>query len=140
MDLSTSYLEDVLDVEDVTGITFTITDLSSQDVLFFTPLINMGNSAILGISAVDKKLNRSTLSLTFDHRVTDGNIAAAFLKELPKRVQPYRSIEKIFDAKTIACFKCFKTLDEDLGNVGFVQCITPGGEEKYVCQSCLKGF
>ncbi len=140
MDLSTRYLDDVLDVEDLAGITFTVTDLSSQDVLFFKPLVNMNNSAILGVSAIDKKLNRSILSLTFDHRVTDGNTAASFLKELAMRVESYKSKEKIFDAKKITCYKCHKTLYDELGNVGFVQCVTQEGAEAFVCQSCLKGF
>ena len=52
----------------------------------FVPLINYKQSAILGISAVDQKLNRFTLSLSFDHRVTEGKTAGKFLLELSEQL------------------------------------------------------
>lgn len=137
--LSGDYLDDGLQIEDLTDITFTITDLSAEGVASFRPLINKMNSAILGVSAIDERLQRCTLSLTFDHRVTEGKYAAGFLRELQQRLESYKG-----DAgsryKDISCFKCYKTLSEDLGGTGFVRCITPAGIEGYVCQSCLKGF
>jgi len=134
--LSEKYLDDLLLPEDLNGITFTITDLSAENIAFFRPLVNSMNSAILAISSIDEKLNRCIFSLTFDHRVTEGKLVARFLKELKDRLESYRS--KQLDK--IACFKCFKTLEEDLSDVGFTQCITPKGEPAYICQSCLKGF
>jgi pyruvate/2-oxoglutarate dehydrogenase complex dihydrolipoamide acyltransferase (E2) component len=139
LNLSGSYLDDNLKLEDLTGITFTITDLSAEAVAFFKPLINKMNSAILGVSAIDRKLERCTLSLTFDHRVTEGRLAARFLKELKERLESYRSEEGLA-RKDVFCFKCLKTLGEDLGDTGFMHCITPGGKEGYICQACLKGF
>jgi pyruvate/2-oxoglutarate dehydrogenase complex dihydrolipoamide acyltransferase (E2) component len=139
LQLSGAYLDDAIQVADLTDITFTITDLSAEGVASFRPLINKMNSSILGVSAIDEKLQRFTLSLTFDHRVTEGKYAAGFLRELQQRLESYKG-----DAgsryKDISCFKCYKTLGEDLGGTGFVRCITPEGKEGYVCQSCLKGF
>ncbi len=140
MQLSGSYLDETLQIEDLTDITFTITDLSSEGVAFFRPLINKMNSSILGISAIDKKLGRCTLSLTFDHRVTEGKLAARFLKELKERLESYRAKDPVFLLRSITCFKCYKTLKEDLAGTGFAHCITPEGKEGYICQSCLKGF
>ncbi|MBL0358816.1 MAG: 2-oxo acid dehydrogenase subunit E2 [Chitinophagaceae bacterium] len=140
MDLSNKYLDDNLLVEDLTGISFTITDLSAENVHFFRPLINMMNSAILGVSSIDEKLNRCILSVSFDHRVTEGKLAAQFLHELKNRLQSYRSVHHTHPNQDISCFKCFKTLMEDLSDVGFTKCITPKGAEAYICQSCLKGF
>jgi pyruvate/2-oxoglutarate dehydrogenase complex dihydrolipoamide acyltransferase (E2) component len=137
--LSGDYLDDTLKLEDITDITFTITDLSAESVAFFQPLINKMNSAILGVSAIDEKAQRCTLSLTFDHRVSEGRTAARFLKELKGRLESYRPAPGTVQ-KEIACFKCYKTLAEDLGGTGFVHCITPQGKEGYICQSCLKGF
>lgn len=137
--LSGDYLDDKLKLEDITDITFTITDLSAEAVAFFQPLVNKMNSAILGISAIDGKLQRCTLSLTFDHRVTEGLTAARFLKELKERLESYRPSGGIV-GENIACFKCYKTLAEDLAGTGFVHCVTPEGKEGYICQSCLKGF
>jgi pyruvate/2-oxoglutarate dehydrogenase complex dihydrolipoamide acyltransferase (E2) component len=136
LDLSGRYLDDSLMSDDLNGITFTITDLSAESVAFFRPLINSMNSAILGISSIDEKLNRCIFSLTFDHRVTEGKLVARFLKELKDRLESYRS--KQLDQ--VVCFKCRKTLEDDLSDVGFTHCITPGGEQAYICQTCLKGF
>ena len=140
MRLSNSYLDESLKIEDLTDITFTITDLSSEGVAFFKPLVNMMNSAILGVSAIDQKLQRCTLSLTFDHRVTEGKAVAQFLAELKQRLESYQSKFHPHLNQNISCFKCMKTLKEDLGGTGFVKCITPEGNEGYICQSCLKGF
>ena len=138
MDLSGLYLDDKLALEHLTDITFTITDLSGEGVGFFYPLINKMNSSILGVSAVDEKLQRTTLSLTFDHRVTEGKLAARFLKELKERLESYRPAGPI--RQDITCFKCLKTLQEDLGGTGFVRVVDPRGEDAYICQTCLKGF
>ncbi|HXB94722.1 MAG TPA: 2-oxo acid dehydrogenase subunit E2, partial [Puia sp.] len=100
--LSGDYLDDTLKLEDLVDITFTITDLSAEAVSFFKPLINKMNSAILGISAIDEKLQRCTLSLTFDHRVTEGRTAARFLKDLKQRLESYRAPETAAN-KNIAC-------------------------------------
>ncbi|HVW61763.1 MAG TPA: 2-oxo acid dehydrogenase subunit E2 [Puia sp.] len=138
--LSGSYLDDTLEIGDLTDITFTITDLSSEGVAFFRPLVNKMNSSILGISAIDGKLQRCTLSLTFDHRVTEGKQAAQFLKELKDRLESYRAVDTRSVLRDVACFKCLKTIREDLSGVGFARCITPEGKDGYICQSCLKGF
>jgi hypothetical protein len=140
MRLSNNYLDDSLKIEDLTDVTFTITDLSSEGVAFFRPLVNMMNSAILGVSAIDEKLQRCTLSVTFDHRVTEGKLVAQFLNELKQRLESYQSKNHPLLNQNISCFKCYKTLKEDLGGTGFVKCITPEGKEGYICQSCLKGF
>lgn len=136
LDLSGRYLDDSLNQEDLNDVTFTITDLSAENVAFFRPLVNSMNSAILGMSSIDEKLNRCIFSITFDHRVTEGKLVARFLKELKERLESYQSSQ----LTNITCFKCFKSLDEDLSDVGFTNCITPKGESAFICQSCLKGF
>ncbi|MET7689596.1 dihydrolipoamide acetyltransferase family protein [Streptomyces sp. NPDC005483] len=74
------------------GATFTVTSLGGYGVDFFTPVINPGNVAILGVGrlrdgvewAGDKPLRTRvlTLSLTFDHRAVDGAPAAEYLRTL----------------------------------------------------------
>jgi pyruvate/2-oxoglutarate dehydrogenase complex dihydrolipoamide acyltransferase (E2) component len=84
IDLIKSYLQDEISIKDMQGSTFTVTDLSSEDVYCFSPLINKFQSAILGISSIDEYDGSCLLSLVFDHRVTEGKKAARFLKELKK--------------------------------------------------------
>ncbi len=72
------------------GATFTVTSLGGHGVDFFTPVINPGNVAILGVGRlrdgvewVDDRPLRTrvlTLSLTFDHRAVDGAPAAEYLR------------------------------------------------------------
>ncbi len=139
-DLSNKYIDNKLQITDLTDITFTITDLSSEGVDFFVPLINKNNAAILGISADDKKLNRTTLSLTFDHRITAGKKATIFLRELKKRIESYKQ-QNINEIDTsIKCFKCMKSLKDDFNEVGFLKTTIKSGEEKYICQTCFTGF
>ncbi|WP_405765422.1 2-oxo acid dehydrogenase subunit E2 [Streptomyces sp. NBC_01538] len=72
------------------GATFTVTSLGGYGVDFFTPVVNPGNVAILGVGRlrdgvewVDDRPLRTrvlTLSLTFDHRAVDGAPAAEYLR------------------------------------------------------------
>jgi pyruvate dehydrogenase E2 component (dihydrolipoamide acetyltransferase) len=75
---------------DCTGGTFTITNLGMYGITEFTPLINVPESAILGVGAVEEVLRRGadgsigdhklmSLCLTHDHRHIDGAPAAVFL-------------------------------------------------------------
>ena len=106
MSLSNKYLDDTLQIDDLVDVTFTITDLSSEGVDFFKPLVNMMNSAILGVSSIDQKLNRCVLSVTFDHRVTEGKLVARFLKDLKDRLESYQSKYYPNLNQNINCFKC----------------------------------
>jgi len=78
--------------------TFTITNLGSLGIDAFTPIINTPETAILGLGAIRREAvvlaenrieprDRLTLSLTFDHRVTDGAPAARFLQHLCEGIE-----------------------------------------------------
>jgi len=78
--------------EDVTGGTFTITNLGMYGVDVFIPIINPPETAILGVGRVTEKpvaVNGQItikpvvqLSLSFDHRIVDGAPAARFLQRV----------------------------------------------------------
>jgi pyruvate/2-oxoglutarate dehydrogenase complex dihydrolipoamide acyltransferase (E2) component len=80
--LSMKYMRGKLTVEDLTGGTFTVTDLSSAGVVSFDPVINYGQSAILGVCAPRLGAPVFGLVVAFDHRVLDGMIAAQFAADL----------------------------------------------------------
>jgi pyruvate dehydrogenase E2 component (dihydrolipoamide acetyltransferase) len=83
--------------EDVTGGTFTISNMCYSPVDFFTPILKPTETGILGVGRVVEKpvvrkgqiVIRSMmgLSLTFDHRVVDGAPAGEFLKLLCQFVE-----------------------------------------------------
>lgn len=81
-----------LTAEEISGSTFSITNLGMFGVDFFTPIINPPEIAILGVGAVSEYPLRQDehvawrkslpLSLTIDHRAVDGAPAAEFLRDL----------------------------------------------------------
>ncbi|HEY7650793.1 MAG TPA: 2-oxo acid dehydrogenase subunit E2 [Methylomirabilota bacterium] len=89
-DLSLRYMRSELTVADVTGGTFTVTDLSGQGIVHFVPVLNDRQSAILGICAERPGSGYQELVMTFDHRLTDGMRAATFLGELRDRLEAGR--------------------------------------------------
>lgn len=86
--------------DEVTGGTFSITNLGTTGVTQFNPIINPPQAAILGVCSITETLVPiggqpqvrpiMNLCLSFDHRVTDGAPAAAFLARLKEILeQPY---------------------------------------------------
>ena len=78
---------------DLEGGTFSVSALGMFGVDGFTPIINPPNAAILGVGRIRDdvawtaagaitRVKRMTLSLTWDHRVTDGAPAAAFVQTI----------------------------------------------------------
>ncbi len=92
--------EGKLAADEVTGGTFSITNLGTFGITQFNPIINPPQAAILGVCAIQDTLvpvggqpqarPMMNLCLSFDHRVTDGAPAAAFLARLKEILeQPY---------------------------------------------------
>lgn len=91
---------------ELSGATFTVTNLGSYGIQFFTPIINRPEAAILGVGKIETDLifnerqiverKRLPLSLTFDHRAIDGAPASRFLQTLAKALQePSRLLEEV---------------------------------------------
>lgn len=88
--------------DEVLGGTFTISVLGSVDG--FTPILNAGQSAILGVGkSAEKPVVRDgeiviremiTVSLTVDHQVVDGAVAAGFMRRLQQLVERPASLFK----------------------------------------------
>jgi len=78
-----------LAIHELTGATFTVTNLGAEGIEIFAPIINPPQAAILAVGKAAKKpivvddlieiRLVATLSLIFDHRITDGVPAARFL-------------------------------------------------------------
>jgi len=78
--------------EDLGGSSFTITSLGKLGGLFATPVINYPEVAILGVHEIKRRPvvkgdqivigNEMLLSLSFDHRIIDGHVGAAFAQEI----------------------------------------------------------
>ena len=78
--------------------TFTVSNLGNYGVEIFTPIINLPQSAILGVNTIvprPKDLGDGVygfvpyigLSLTYDHRSIDGGEATRFLKQIAEEIE-----------------------------------------------------
>jgi len=83
--------------DELSGGTFTISNLGMFGIELFTPIINQPEVAILGVNTINeeaKVINGQlvikpimNLSLTADHRVIDGAVAAAFMARLKEYIE-----------------------------------------------------
>lgn len=91
--LATACLEGKVNPDELSGSTFTVTNLGSLGIESFTPILNAPEVAILGVDNITLRPTqkedgsvgfepRLGLSLTANHQVVDGAPAARFLKAL----------------------------------------------------------
>ncbi len=93
-----------LSLNDLSKGTFTVTNLGMFGVDIFTPILNPPESGILGVGRIIKKwlvkngeeqpkiAPTMQLSLTWDHRVIDGHIAAQFLRRIKEIIENYNQL------------------------------------------------
>jgi pyruvate dehydrogenase E2 component (dihydrolipoamide acetyltransferase) len=96
-DLAQRARENALNVDEVTGAVFTVTNLGTYGVDGFTPIINPPEVAILGVGRITEELalvngqvvprSKMVLSLTIDHCIVDGAPGAAFLQTLAQLLE-----------------------------------------------------
>ena len=89
--------------DDVTGGTFTFTNVGTFGTLMGTPIINQPQVAILAVGTIKKRPvvieseNDDTigirhmiyLSLSYDHRIIDGSVGSSFLSEVAKEFESW---------------------------------------------------
>jgi pyruvate dehydrogenase E2 component (dihydrolipoamide acetyltransferase) len=81
-----------LSADELRDATFTVSNLGGLGIDAFTPILHLPQCAVLGLGRIVREPvvredrivpgHRTTLSLTFDHRVVDGAPAARFLDTL----------------------------------------------------------
>ena len=96
-ELAAKAREGRLPMDALSGGTFTITNLGMYGIESFSPIINQPEVAILGVNTMEDKVvvvngeicvrPIMNLSLTADHRVVDGSVAAQFLQRIKKLME-----------------------------------------------------
>jgi len=89
--------EGKLNNDDLSGGTFTITNLGGFETEIFTPIINQPEAAILGVGQISDEVvpvdgevkirPMLWLSMAYDHRAVDGAPAAEFLQKIKKSLE-----------------------------------------------------
>ncbi len=131
-DALVKYTTNSLAVADVTGSTFTVTDLSGSGVFAFDPLINNHQAAILGIGA--DQPGGFILSCAFDHRINGGRGVAEFLGVLSQRISAHYSSLTRGERSCSLCLQPASVLRRR-GHMLLASIDPPG----CVCSICLSG-
>ncbi len=95
--LANACRENKIQVEELSGATFTITNLGNMGIDSFTPVLNLPQTAILGVGQINLKpiktgdevefIPHIGLSLTINHQVIDGAQGAKFLQDLSETIK-----------------------------------------------------
>ena len=91
-------IDGTLSPDFLSGGTFTVSNIGSFGIETFTPVINLPQTAILGVGAITPRATlaadgsigveqRLNLSLTIDHQVIDGADGARFLRDLVAAIE-----------------------------------------------------
>jgi len=96
-ELGAEAVQGTIAVDDLSGATFTVSNLGALGIEWFTPLLNPPQVAILGVDAIQVRPVRREeriefsdsigLSLTCDHQVIDGAPGARFLQALKNKIE-----------------------------------------------------
>ena len=101
-DLAARTRDSKIGPDELSGSTFTITNTGSGGALFDTPVLNMPETAIMGVGTIVKRpvvmkgadgadviaiRSMVYLSLSYDHRLVDGADASRFLMDVKKRLE-----------------------------------------------------
>jgi 2-oxoglutarate dehydrogenase E2 component (dihydrolipoamide succinyltransferase) len=134
------YVNNSLTAAEMTRATFTVTDLSAEELDFVFPLLPTGQSCILGITRDSGSGFR--LFAGFDHRVTEGREVGEFLVELSTRLQSFTSAITA-QPTALRCDYCRKTLAEAVGkslDKGLLSVVDGEGKKALCCASCWNGW
>ena len=138
-DAAARYVGNELSSAEMSRATFTVTDLSGDDLDFVLPLLPRGQSCIVGITRGAQAGFR--LFAGFDHRVTEGREVAMFLRELVERLRSFAERERA--AVEPCCSFCDRSLGEATGkgrDKGLLKVIDRQGSEVLCCASCWNGW
>ena len=101
-DLTAQAVKGTVSPDDLSGATFTVSNLGGLGIESFTPVLNPPQVAILGVDSIQLKpvrregriefIDAIGLSITLDHQVIDGAPGARFLKVVKEKIE---NVEKL---------------------------------------------
>ncbi|MGB7723105.1 MAG: dihydrolipoamide acetyltransferase family protein, partial [Bryobacteraceae bacterium] len=101
-ELTAQAVKGTVSPDDLSGGTFTVSNLGGLGIESFTPVLNPPQVAILGVDSIQLKpvrregriefIDAIGLSITFDHQVIDGAPGARFLKVVKEKIENVESI------------------------------------------------
>lgn len=133
------YVGRKLKIEDVATSTVTINDSSAVPLNSSVPLLPMDQCIILSLT---KDAEGSfMLSITYDHRITEGLTVASFATDLVNRVRSYAAPAD--DAEQLKCAFCERTARmeaAEFGRRGLLRISSADGAERWCCATCWENW
>ena len=133
-------------IKDVATATFTISDVTTTGLNLSVPLLPRGQCIILVV--IRDPAQGFLLSISYDHRITEGLVVAGFAQELITRLRSYSTPpaaepDEQWMAAPAICTYCESSLETELTAFkrrGLLKIVDDSGEEVYCCATCWENW
>ncbi|MDQ2877783.1 MAG: 2-oxo acid dehydrogenase subunit E2 [Pseudomonadota bacterium] len=136
------YIGKRLTIDDVTTATFTVSDVSTADINLSVPLLPRGQCIIIAL--FKDRAGSFAISISYDHRVTEGLTVANFAQELTKRIRSYAVDDGAArPAEPAVCAFCQRTAQAEVIQFrrrGLLKIVDQNSEELLCCSSCWENW
>lgn len=129
------YVGRKLSARDVTSATVTITDTSAAELALSVPLLPRGQCIIISITK--DRASSFHMSISYDHRITEGLTVSAFAGELARRVRSYGAPEQP------VCAYCERSAASEISDFrrrGLLRVVDASGQEAWCCATCWENW
>jgi pyruvate/2-oxoglutarate dehydrogenase complex dihydrolipoamide acyltransferase (E2) component len=132
-----------LALHEVAGATFTISDVTTTDLDLSVPLLPRGQCIIIVL--IKDAAAGYKLSISYDHRITEGLTVAGFAEALVARLRSYSAPPPHGEADTspAICAYCERTVETEVVEYrrrGLLKIIDESGEEQLCCSTCWENW
>ncbi len=133
-----------LSLADVASATFTVSDVTATELTLSVPLLPRDQCIIIVV--IRDPVAGFTISISYDHRITEGLTVSNFAAELVKRVRSYGGApEPAESAAALAavCSFCERSVTQEVNDFrrrGLVRIIDAKGHDALCCSSCWEGW
>jgi pyruvate/2-oxoglutarate dehydrogenase complex dihydrolipoamide acyltransferase (E2) component len=132
-----------LSLHEVAGATFTISDVTTTDLDLSVPLLPRNQCIIIVL--IKDAASGYRLSISYDHRITEGLTVAGFATALVARLRSYAVPPPLGmgDAAPAICSYCERTVEIEVSEYrrrGLLKIIDESGEEQLCCSTCWENW
>lgn len=137
------YVGRKLALHEVASATFTISDVTTTDLNLSVPLLPRDQAIIIVL--IKDAATGYMLSISYDHRITEGLKVAGFAEELIARLRSYSVSPPLgeTDAAPAICAYCERSVETEVHEYrrrGLMKIIDESGEEQLCCSTCWENW
>jgi pyruvate/2-oxoglutarate dehydrogenase complex dihydrolipoamide acyltransferase (E2) component len=137
------YVGRKLALHEVAGATFTLSDVTTTNLDLSVPLLPRGQCIIIVL--IKDAAAGYRLSISYDHRITEGLTVAGFAEALVARLRSYSAPPPLGDTDAVPaiCAYCERTVETEVREYrrrGLLKIIDERGEEQLCCSTCWENW